>query len=136
MGVFFTEKVQVSDTCWLFTGRPNNSGYGSIYFNGKKMGAHRASWIYHFGEIPKGIQVCHKCDTPLCVNPEHLWLGTRSQNMKDAVSKGRTKHPGQSGKTHCKRGHEFNDKNTRFYRNGRWCRVCHKLDARKRRGLE
>ena len=64
------------------------------------MGAHRAMWIQTFGPIPEGACVCHKCDNGKCVNPDHLFLGTRSDNMKDAYVKGRIKtftyHPLES----------------------------------------
>lgn len=75
---------------------PNSSGYGSInsgLVNGKKktIRPHVASWILHKGPIPKGMCVCHNCpggDNRLCVNPDHLWLGSKWQNVQDAISKG------------------------------------------------
>lgn len=91
-------KVQKTDTCWLFTGTKNSFGYGSIGTGGRKgknIGTHRASWIIHNGEIPDGLFVLHKCDNPPCVNPEHLFLGTPKDNVRDMCSKGRN-----SGGTH------------------------------------
>ncbi len=74
--------------CWLWTSTTDKLGYGHFRLNGPKY-AHRASWTIYRGEIPKDLNVCHKCDTPGCVNPDHLFLGTDSDNVKDAVSKGR-----------------------------------------------
>ena len=71
--------------------------YGMTTLNGKSIGAHRAAWILANGEIPHGLLVCHKCDNGLCVNPDHLFLGTYSDNMRDAVGKGRIKYHSQSG---------------------------------------
>jgi hypothetical protein len=73
--------------CWLWTG--NASKYGHFQANGVQTLAHRVSWMIHHGGIPKGMFVCHKCDTPLCVNPAHLFLGTQKDNMGDAKVKGR-----------------------------------------------
>lgn len=81
--------------CWLWTGatrgRQPSHLYGWVTFNKKQLGAHRLAWIFFVGEIPPGMSVCHKCDVPLCVNPDHLFLGTHAENMKDMHSKGRLK---------------------------------------------
>lgn len=79
--------------CWLWTGGANDMGYGSLGIGGKKLYAHRASYEWFHGAIPKGMEVCHKCDVPLCVNPDHLFLGTHKENMSDSARKGRAKQP-------------------------------------------
>ena len=65
------------------------SGYALIKFKGSTRGAHRVSYMVHKGEIPDDILVCHTCDNPICVNPEHLFLGTHSDNANDMIRKGR-----------------------------------------------
>jgi len=75
--------------CINGVGAVNNSGYCHTRRNGKRIGAHRNAYIEANGEIPKGMQVMHICDNPKCINPKHLKLGTRSDNMKDCVNKGR-----------------------------------------------
>ena len=72
--------------CWIY-GIGNN--YGDILINGKKIKAHRFSYELHKGKIPKGMNVCHTCDIPACVNPNHLWIGTQKDNMQDKIKKGR-----------------------------------------------
>lgn len=91
----FWAKIKKTDGCWLWTGSLNNKGYGEIGIGGRGSGTvytHRASWILHFGNIPRGMCVLHNCpggDNPACVNPDHLWLGTQSQNLADMDEKGR-----------------------------------------------
>jgi hypothetical protein len=76
--------------CWIWNSPdPYRGGYGRVWFSGKSESAHRFSWNIHKGEIPKGIEVCHHCDIPSCVNPNHLFLGTHLDNMRDAISKNR-----------------------------------------------
>lgn len=75
--------------CWNWIGSKNN-GYGIFKLNYKKTYAHRLSFELNIGNIPADLQVLHKCDNPSCVNPNHLFLGTHQENMKDRNSKGRT----------------------------------------------
>lgn len=89
----FWSRVTKIDTCWLWQGKPMKVGYGYISDeSGKDSYAHRVSWIMHNGPIPAGSCVLHKCDVRLCVNPEHLFLGTRTDNQQDAANKGRLPH--------------------------------------------
>lgn len=78
--------------CWLWHSACDKDGYGLLRHNGKNRRAHRVSYEIHVGPIAHGKFVCHKCDLPSCVNPEHLFLGTNSDNQKDASKKGRHAH--------------------------------------------
>lgn len=75
--------------CWLWFGPVNDWGYGRIWFEGALRRAHRVSYVVHKGAIGRGLCVCHKCDVPSCVNPDHLFLGTFGENNKDRKKKGR-----------------------------------------------
>src|SRR3990167_10994672 len=94
----FISKIQPTTTCWIWMASRSNFGYGSFVLDGKRITAHRASWILFNGSIPKDMWVLHKCDNPPCVNPLHLEIGDRQKNMSDCVKRGRHN---QASKTHC-----------------------------------
>lgn len=85
----FWAKVEKTDTCWLWQGNLNRQNYGQFWLHGKLEKAHRASWEFEHGKTPSGLQVCHHCDVPSCVNPAHLFLGTNQDNALDYVRKGK-----------------------------------------------
>ncbi len=78
--------------CWIWTKTTTPSGYGQfrIGSDSRQIMAHRASWILHRGQIPDGLRVLHHCDTPPCVNPDHLYVGTQKDNEVDRSRRGRT----------------------------------------------
>lgn len=129
----FWEKVDRTSGCWLWAAGKNNQGYGVCFLDGRRTYVHRLSWELHRGPIPSGLYVCHTCDTPLCLNPDHLFLGTQRDNMADASAKGRTRNQCM-GVTHCKHGHEFTPENTGIdlKRNWRFCRICRRVADKRR----
>lgn len=136
--VRFWAKVEKrgNDECWPWLGSTRSSNprraYGIIWAGGRNRPAHQVAWELHHGrEFPEGMHGCHHCDNPPCVNPTHIFVGTRSDNMRDARSKG--VQLGHVPWTHCKRGHEFTPENTYIdNRDGRSCWQCRVDRERKR----
>lgn len=100
----FFAKVDKTDTCWLWTASTRGHGYGQFWDGERHTDAHRFSYKFHKGEIPKGQVVMHLCDIAACVNPAHLELGTQRDNLRDMYAKGRHRaietYKQQSGALH------------------------------------
>lgn len=92
----FWSKVDKSGECWTWRGALSQKGYGRVSTHGRnRVAAHRFSYLVAFGEIPVGMVVCHKCDNPPCVRPDHLFAGTQLDNIRDCIKKGRRDESGR-----------------------------------------
>jgi len=134
----FDEKYipEPNSGCWLWTGATHPKGYPRMTARGVTFPATRFSLQMHTGESGDGFQCCHRCDNPYCVNPEHLFWGTRSDNQQDALKKGRP-NSSRLPKTHCKRGHAFTPENTKIVRHVdghvfKHCIMCRRLWEREK----
>jgi hypothetical protein len=100
----FWSHVEKTPSCWIWTGAKRNKGYGAFVWSEKGLvvqgRAHRFSYQIHYGKIKHGLCVLHTCDVPACVNPSHLWTGTKADNNRDMVTKGRH----VPGGTYCGEG--------------------------------
>ena len=107
----FIEKIspEPNSGCWIWCAARLPFGYGTVKVSGRPKVAHRAVWELLFGPIPGGKKILHKCDTPSCVNPAHLFMGTQADNVADMISKGRRRIAGRkpgSGSRFCFKGHD------------------------------
>lgn len=131
-------RVNKSTGCWIWTGRKNKAGYGTLRVDGPHVNVHRiAAWVFLKEKRAriKGhrFYICHKCDTPSCFRPKHLFCGTPKQNTEDSIRKGRHQSVWHSMRKRCKRGHLFSATNTLHKDNHRSCRACHRRYEQERR---
>jgi hypothetical protein len=121
-------KTKQNGDCLEFTGALSDLGYGKVGYKGKVYMAHRLAYQLKNGGIPTGAVICHKCDNPACINPEHLFVGTHKDNIQDMIQKGRRK--GRTRKDVCVNGHEMSGDNVYIYKtdkyNIRQCKACKK----------
>jgi len=99
-GQGFIEKNSLPEPnsgCWIWTGVVDSHGYGRACFRGERIMAHRLSWRMINGILPRGVCVCHRCDNPICVNPDHLFIGSHGDNSRDMVRKNRQAFGGKNG---------------------------------------
>ena len=134
----FEEKyIPVTESgCWLWTAsRRNGCEYGQMHMarNNRPEYAHRISWELLVGPIPDGLQVLHRCDVRSCVNPDHLYVGTISQNMQDSIRRGGHQCFKRAANQNCKRGHLLLGDNLRIYNGNRHCAACDHIRYKARR---
>jgi hypothetical protein len=116
-----------SSDCWIWNRGLDGKGYGQLWLNGKCQRAHRVSYmLYHNVTLTPQEKLRHTCDTPRCINPNHLLIGSQQQNMADMIIRGRH---WSTQKTHCKNGHQFDEENTYRYKERRSCKQCNREAA-------
>ena len=96
MRLWWWGRIELSegkDPCWLWLGPRHRNGYGKAKWRGRTWRAHRLSWELFREPVPRGLQVCHRCDVRHCTNPEHLFVGTAKDNAQDREAKGRGRKP-------------------------------------------
>jgi hypothetical protein len=138
----FLDKVSMppghagADKCFEWIGARDVNGYGKFrVMPGMTASAHRLAYEMARGPIPQGSVLLHTCDNPVCVRVTHLRAGTQSDNIRDMHAKGRAR-PGGKYKSHCRRGHPFDEENTRYDALGRrTCRACGRYKTKKSRSL-
>jgi len=121
----FWSYVKKTECCWEWIGCLNESGYGILNINRRLVRAHRYSYEIHVGAIPEGLTLDHLCRNPACVRPDHLEPVTLKENCRRGVRDLIPHYSGQAAKTHCPKGHPYNDENTYYNKKGhRTCRSC------------
>ena len=103
----FWQQVNKTEGCWLWTGSLTEKGYGKVTYKRRTYRAHRLIYEKLVGPIPTGYFICHTCDVPNCVNPNHLWIGTHKENMRDMCIKGRAATGERNGR-HRSKLNDFN----------------------------
>lgn len=127
----FWEKVEKTDTCWLWTAQVIPEGYGRFWLDGRQHNAHRVAWELEHGPIPDGLVVDHLCRVRNCVRPDHLRVCTTSENVLEGVT---TTAALNLAKTHCPQGHPYAGTNLIVKKSGwRACRTCRIAADRRRR---
>jgi hypothetical protein len=130
----FWRKVEKTDGCWLWKGRKLLSGYGTIQIMYKSVYAHRYVLGLVGVDVPADAVVCHRCDNPSCVRPDHLFVGDQKANMRDAAAKGRMNN-GRRSMTKCHNGHPLSGDNLMLVQRGdrteRHCRECRRARFRE-----
>lgn len=118
----FYRHIEITDTCWLWTGGTNRTGYGRGYFRGRMISPHRLVYEIVQGDLIPGMSIDHLCSVRLCVRPDHL----EQVSFKTNTARGSGASTVNRLKTHCVSGHEFTEENTYVYWRGRGCRTCRK----------
>jgi hypothetical protein len=128
------KKCLKENNCLIWTkSLYGDSLYPAVYSPEKKKSVrgHRYVWTLINGNIPSGMVIMHTCDNPKCLNPDHLKLGTQTDNMRDCAEKRRFYN---QNKTHCSNGHKYTHENTRVVKEKRYCRTCARLLMREKNG--
>lgn len=113
--------------CLVWQGWRNRLGYGATTFRSQPWMVHRLIWVLCYGAIPKDKFVCHRCDTPECCRPDHLFLADHTENQRDMIAKGRH---AKGRKTHCLRGHPLSGDNLLVVSGHRQCKACNRRRLR------